>query len=150
MKSLRETHDDCHKKGMLANLESFQVKKIDSMIKIAEEDKQLIIDAKKRNSINSMFKLYYNVMHTLTEALVRFDKVISSNHQCLFAYLCSNYKYLDFDWNFFETVRIIRNGLCYDGIPIKETDWKNIEFQFNVYINTLKKEIQKRLDKYKE
>ena len=150
MKNLQEINDDCHRKGMLVSLKSVDVKKINSMLKIAEEDKQLIIDAKKRNSINSSFKLYYNVIHTLTEALVRFDKVISSNHQCLFAYLCSNHEYLDFDWNFFEIVRMIRNGLCYDGIPVKENDWKNIEFQFNLYINTLKKEIEKRLEQYKE
>lgn len=150
MKNLKEINEDCLRKDMLTDLETIDIRKIVSMLKIAEEDAQLIIDAKKRNSINSMFKLYYNNMHTLTEALIRFDKVISSNHKCLFAYLCSKNKYLDLDWNFFEMLRIIRNGLCYDGIPVKETDWKNIEFQFKVYINTLKKEIQKRLKNYKE
>jgi hypothetical protein len=149
MKNLEEVNDDCITKGMIINLKDIDIRKILNMLRIADEDLQLTDDAKRRNSINSMFKLYYDVVHTLTEALLRFDKISSSNHQCLFTYLCSKHEDLDLDWIFFETIRLLRNGVCYDGNLIKETDWKNIEFQINLCIRTLKKEIERKIREFK-
>ena len=74
-----------------------------------------------------------------------FKKQKTSNHQGLFAFIILNFPEFDFDWTFFETVRKMRNQNKYRGIDITEDMWKKIDFQINLYISTLKKEIENKL-----
>ncbi|VVB81219.1 Uncharacterised protein [uncultured archaeon] len=94
---------------------------------------------------NALFKLGYDVLHTLAEAFVYFDKIKAERHECLFAYLCDKHPELEFDWNFLDNIRIIRNRSIYYGKPATYDNWKLAEFQLNLYINTLKKTIEEKL-----
>lgn len=94
---------------------------------------------------NALFKLGYDVLHTLAEAFVYFDKIKAERHECLFAYLCEKHTELEFDWNFLDTIRIIRNRSIYYGKPATKENWKSAEFQLHLYINTLKKIIEEKL-----
>src|SRR3989344_3618680 len=75
------------------------------------------------------------------------EKIKIENHQCLFVYLCEKHPDLEFSWEFFEKVRTKRNGINYYGLPVDNKDWKEVELQFTLYINALKKEIEKKINK---
>lgn len=96
---------------------------------------------------NSIFKLHYDVFHQLAEALVYFDKMKVKTHECLFVYLCQKYPELEFSWEFLEQLRVKRNRSVYYGEPMKYVEWKQIEFQLQLYISTLHKQVQDKLQK---
>ncbi|HLC84473.1 MAG TPA: hypothetical protein VJH22_01640 [Candidatus Nanoarchaeia archaeon] len=79
------------------------------------------------------------------EAFVRFDRIKSNNHQCLFAHLCEKHPELELDWSFLEKVRTKRNEIQYYGRPATCAEWKEIELQMMLYIKTLKTAIEQRL-----
>ena len=115
----------------------------DADIKSAELLKKNL--QKESNQWSSVYKLYYDALHELTESLLRFEKVKIDNHQCLFVYLCKKHPELEFNWDFFEKVRTKRNGINYYGTPVSFNDWKEVELQFSLYIKKLKEEIKKRI-----
>ncbi len=141
----------CRKEGKFIILENIDKEKIKSTMLIAESD----IDAGKtlKNNIpkessqwNGVYKLFYDALHELVEAFLRFEKIKSDNHQCLFAYICEKHPELDFSWEFFEKVRTKRNGINYYGMPVNHAEWKEVEIQFNLYLNKLKEEIKRKLE----
>ena len=144
----------CKKEGCFNVLENIDVEKIKSTVNIAQADIEsaeilktnLSRDSKKWSSV---YKLYYDALHELTEAFLRFDKVKSDNHQGLFAYLCEKHPELDFDWNFFEKVRTKRNGINYYGTPVIYSDFKEIEVQLILYLNTLRKEVELKISAFR-
>ena len=140
----------CRKEGNFIITEEVDKEKIRSTLTIAEADVESANILKKnlsKNSSqwNSVYKLYYDALHELTESFLRLEKVKIDNHQCLFAYLCEKHPELEFSWDFFEKVRTKRNGINYYGIPIHFDDWKEAELQFNLYIKRLKEEIKKKI-----
>ena len=145
-----EAFTKCKSDGSFIPLEKIDLEKIKSTIEIADTDlnsaKILKNNISKDSSgWNSVYKLSYDALHELVEAFLRFDKIKSDNHQCLFAYLCEKHPELEFSWDFFEKMRTKRNGINYYGTPITYSDWKEVEMQFNLYVNKLKEEIKKRL-----
>lgn len=142
--------DKCKIDGMFVLQHEINLESIKSMIRIADGSiesanriKQDI--SKESNEWNSVYKLYYDALHGLIEAFLYFDRIKSNNHQCLFAFLCENHKYLELSWDFFEKIRTKRNGINYYGKPVNYEDWKEIEIQINLYIKTLKSEIEKKI-----
>lgn len=145
-----EAFTKCRKGGKFIVTEGIDKEKIKSTLDIAEADIESANSVKKNlpkqsNQWNSVYKLYYDALHELTESFLRFEKIKFDNHQCLFAYLCENHPELEFSWDFFEKVRTKRNGINYYGAPVRFDDWKEVELQFNLYINRLKEEIKKRI-----
>lgn len=135
-----------------------------SFIPVAEIDRDLIKDMERVAIIdyesvrqwqkqalkdsgqwNAIYKLTYDVLHTLAEAFLLFGKVKARTHECLFAYLCEKHPELEFDWNFFEKIRTKRNRSIYYGEPASYSDVKEIELQISLYINALKKAIETKL-----
>ena len=47
--------------------------------------------------------------------------------------------------DFFEKIRTKRNGIQYYGTSVARDDWKEIEVQIFLYINTLKETVKKLL-----
>lgn len=140
----------CKKEGKFIGIEDIDLEKIKSTLIIAEGDVEAANVIKKNiskqsNLWNSIYKLYYDALHELSESYLHFEKIKIENHQCLFAYLCEKCPELEFNWEFFETVRTKRNGINYYGTPISFEDWKEVDLQFNLYIKKLKEEIKKRL-----
>ena len=141
-----EAYNKCETEGMFIPKKEIDKDKINSMLEIIEEDLITINELKeKMDRWNTIYKLSYDVIHTLTEAFLMFDKIKSLNHQCLFAYLCIKHPELEFDWNFFEKIRTKRNGINYYGSSVAKQDYKDIEVQIFLYINTLKKTIKEKL-----
>lgn len=145
-KTSEECYDLCQTKGFFEKKEEINIEKVKSNLKIAEEDLASAKDAVKKERWNSAYKLFYDVLHILVESYLCFDRIKSLNHQCLFAYLCINHSKLELSWEFFEKIRTKRNGINYYSQPVTHDDWKAVELQFNLYISTLKKEIEKKLE----
>src|SRR3989344_4491724 len=91
-----------------------------------------------------IFNIHYDAIRELCDALMRFKKQKTSNHQGVFAFIVLNFPELGFDWTFFETIRTIRNNNKYRGTDISQETWKRVEFQIDIYIKTLKNAIEKR------
>jgi uncharacterized protein (UPF0332 family) len=150
-RTLEETYDKCTSEGNIILQDKVDINKIQSMIKIAQDDiesaKSLLKN--KEPKYGSVYKLYYAAIHQLTEAILLFDKAKSYNHQCLFSYLCVKHPELELDWNFFEKIRTKRNGIEYYGNQIIEKDWKEIKLQTEIYIQTLMKILENKIHSHK-
>jgi hypothetical protein len=145
-----EAFAKCKKEGCFIPIETVDIEKIKSTLEISDSDMSSakILKgnlSKDSKGWNSVYKLYYDALHELVEAFLRFDKIKSDNHQCLFAYLCEKHPELELNWEFFEKVRTKRNGINYYGTPIKHEDWKEVELQFSLHVNKLKEEVKKIL-----
>jgi len=146
----KEAFLKCKKEGRFIVTEETDIEKIKATLKIAEGDIESANFIKKNlskqsNQWNSVYKLYYDALHELSESYLRFENIKIDNHQCLFAYLCEKHQELEFNWDFFEKVRTKRNGINYYSTPISSEDWKEVELQFNLYIKKLKEEIERKL-----
>ena len=142
-----DVYERCNAEGNLRPLETINIDKIKANMGNAEEDLESAKDILSKQRWNSAYKLYYDVVHELVEAYLAFDMVKSLNHQCLFSYLCVKHPELELNWDFFEKMRTKRNGINYYSTPVTQQDWKEIEFQMNLYIQSLKKAVE---DKIKE
>jgi len=147
-----EAFEKCKKEGKIIPTAETDTERIRSTLMIAESDIEsgkILKKILKRdgNQWSSIYKLYYDALHELTEAFLRFDKIKTDNHQCLFSYLCEKHPELELSWDFLEKIRTKRNGINYYGIPVKYEDFKEIELQTLIYINKLKEEIKKKLEK---
>lgn len=147
----KEAFMKCKKEGKFIVTEEIDKDKIKSILGIAESDIESANSIKKNipkpsSQWNSVYKLYYDALHELTESFLRFEKVKIDSHQCLFAYLCETHPELEFSWDFFEKVRTKRNGINYYGTPAIFDDWKEVELQLGLYIKKLKESIKKKLN----
>ncbi|MGE0792798.1 MAG: hypothetical protein AB7V77_01300 [Candidatus Woesearchaeota archaeon] len=143
--SLEESYDLCVAEGNFIPIAEINKDKIKSMLNIVDEDLLTIEELKKTNRFNTLCKLNYDVLHTLTEAFLIFDKIKVKNHKCLFTILCLKHSDLDLDWNFFEKIRTKRNGIHYYGTNLSRDDWKELNLQTSLYINVLKTKIKQKL-----
>jgi uncharacterized protein (UPF0332 family) len=147
-KTLEETYDLCLSEGNFIPQQNIDKFRIQSTLKIIEEDLSVIEDLKNSSRYHVLCKLTYDVLHSLAEILLSLEKIKSKNHQCLFSYLCLKYLHLELSWEFFEKIRTKRNGIHYYGTIIDKSEWNNINFQAGIYINILKKEINSLINKH--
>ena len=150
-----QAFEKCEIEGRFKPLKEIDLEKIKSTVNIAEGDfaagkvlkKNL---PKESNQWNGVLKLHYDSLHELVDIFLRFDKIKSENHQCLFAYLCEKHPELELDWDFLEKIRTKRNGINYYGIPINQEDWKEMGFTIELCIRTLKKAVEKKINELEE
>lgn len=94
-----------------------------------------------------VFREHYESLRMLIEAFLLFDGIEADNHQCKNAYICFKHTELELDWEFLETIRLKRNAINYRGKLLKYDGWKQLRMKFELHINTLRKEIEKKLMK---
>ena len=151
MRELREVYDKCLADGTVIKLnDAVNNEKVRKMLLLVESNNEIAQKSAKsadKNSItwNTIYNLHYDALRELVEAFLVFDSVKIVNHKCLFAYLCINHPELELSWEFFEKVRTSRNGINYYGQLVSYDDFKEIQVQLNLYVSTLKKEIEKKL-----
>ena len=92
-----------------------------------------------------VFRDYYESLRGLIEAYLLLDGIKADNHQCNNAYLCFKHPELELDWDFLEIIRLKGNAINYRGQLLKHDDWKSLKLKFELHINTLIKEIEKKL-----
>ena len=146
----KDAYSSCVADGYLKGVFAVNKEKVRALLKnagIAADSAEFLAKTLKKEDEKwlTVYVLYYDALRTCVEAFLLFDKIASSNHQCLFAALCVKHAEMELSWSFFETVRTKRNGANYYGERIIYADWKAVEVQTKLYISTLKKEIEKRL-----
>jgi hypothetical protein len=144
-------YTQCITDGSIINIEHLDQKKIKSMVKLALNDWNTIKGLIKKTPKDSggwniFYKTHYDTLPALADAFIRFDKIKVRTHECLFTFLCEKHPELELDWGFFDKVRTKRNGSMYYGEAISYDDWKEIEIQINLYINTLKTAVEEKLE----
>lgn len=144
-KILEEAYDSCISQGCLKEMHKVDRSKIEANLRMIGELVESAKDDSSKKRWSAGYDSLYDALHLLVEAFIMFDKLSSSNHQCLFAYLCYKHPELELDWNFFERVRTRRNGINYYGRPASAEDFKEDKPGFELYINLLRKEIIKKL-----
>lgn len=149
-KKLEEVYQECNSQGQFKNQEVVNKEKVKTMLGIANANIEAAETIKKKIDSKSqqwcaVYTLYYDALRELVEALILFDRKKIFNHQCLFAYLCTEHQELELDWNFFEKIRTKRNGINYYGTPVKFDDFKEMELQLKLYIKTLEKAIREKI-----
>ncbi len=149
-KTSKEVFESCENDGFYKDQSEPDLKEIRTMIDIGLamlRQAQKLIPITPHDSIEwtVIYTLYYDALHQFTDAFLRFDRIKSDKHQCLFSYLCEKHPELDFDWGFLEEIRTKRNGVHYHGTPVSYDDWKKKEVQISLYISTLKKLVEEKL-----
>lgn len=149
--NLDKTYKLCRSTGSIKE-KSVDVELIKSLKIVAEKGVEFINSKSKDIPKDStdwtfVFRDYYESLRGLTEAYLLFDGIEADNHQCKNACLCFKYPELEFDWDFLETIRLKRNAINYRGQLLKYDDWKILKLKFELHINALKKEIDKKLQK---
>ncbi len=140
----------CELKGSIIPQEDVDKEQILSLLELSHGDRQaaekLKIGLDNKSILwNNVYSLYYDALHKVIDAYLRFDKITSLNHICLFAYLCENHPELEIDWNFFEKIRTKRNGINYYGQKANHSDWNSIEIQAKLYLNLIQTQVEKKL-----
>jgi len=149
-KTLTGTFAACSNEGSFTPLAKIDADQVRAMLTVALADLDTLNELRKKapetsKQWNAIYKLAYDVLHTISESFLVFDKTKARTHECVFAYLCEKHPELEFDWSFFEKVRTVRNRSLYYGEAASYKHWKEVELQMNLYINTLKKAIETQL-----
>ena len=152
LKTLEEAYCSCEASGHFKISDDVSREQIETMARISgiflesAHDLMKGLD-RKSPKWSVVYTLHYDSIRELVEIIALLDNRKIANHQCLFAYMCKNHPELDLDWNFFEKIRTKRNGLDYYGRLIAYEDWKEVEAQMKVYINSLRKAVEEKIKK---
>lgn len=143
-------YNACEAEGSFIPLAKADRAKAESMMRIALVDLESAKEwaketPKESGKWNAIYKLHYDVLHTLAEAFLLLEKMKIKTHECLFAYICEKHPELCFSWEFMEKIRTKRNGSIYYGSPISYGDWEEAELQIILYINALKSALEEKL-----
>ena len=147
--NLEKTYKLCISAGNIREKE-VDIELIKSLKIVAEKGIEFISKKSKDIPKDSedwtfVFRDYYEALRGLIEAYLLFDGMEADNHQCKNAYICFKHPELELDWEFLETIRLKRNAINYRGQLLKYDDWKALKLKFELHINELKKEIDKKL-----
>lgn len=150
LRTLEEAYNQCSADGAFIEVARHNSQKLKDLMENAEtsiESAEILAKGLSKNDRKWMtiYIQYYEALRIYAEAWVSSEGRKIVNHRCLFAYLCTNFSELD--WNFFEKIRTKRNGANYYGGKIVYEDWKSIAVQIKLYISTLKKEVGKKSEK---
>ena len=97
-----------------------------------------------------VFRAYYESLRGLIEAYILLEGIATDSHQCKNAYVCFKHPELELDWEFLETIRLKRNAINYRGQLLRYEDWHMFELNFELHINAIKKELEKKLAEKKK
>jgi len=149
IKDLEQVYNKCVSEGYLQEPEEIDIEKVKSLLDNAEQDldtlKETIPIMEKKKNFGLIWKSQYEIIRQLVHGILLLGKIRSENHQCLYAYICTKYNELDIDWETIETMRLLRNGVHYEGRPVNEETWKEYKLKFKVYVQTFVKILKEKL-----
>lgn len=145
-KTPKQVYEDLSAKGEYAEA-NFDKDEAGKAVRMALEDYAFGREIRNLKSQNwrVIFTTNYDALRELCDQLMRFRRQKTSNHQGVFAFVVLEFPGLELDWAFFEKIRTIRNHNRYLFTDISREMWKGVEAQFDVYISTLRKELERIL-----
>ena len=144
-KEMQEIYDSCISEGRIVAKEEVDINKAKSLFESAVNEFEIAKKIEKlgENVESHLFKTYYDVFRELVDAFVIFDRIEISSHMCLFSYLIIKHPELELDWKILNSMRQLRNRICYYGKSLSRSEWKDYRIKFEVYIKTLKGLVEK-------
>ena len=146
---LKIAYDKCVDSGSIKKANEVDSEKAKTLLENAELDIDSFKDAtalfEKKNNFGLLWSNHYEIIRQLVAGILLFEKVISDNHKCLYAYICTKHQEWDVDWKTIETMRLLRNGVHYDGRPVSAETWKEYKLKFEIYTKTLIKILKEKL-----
>ena len=147
---LDKTYDKCQAEGSIKLREKVDKELIKSLLDSAKKGLDRSKDVEgvyenKSHNFSFIFTERYEILRKLLDAIMLFDNVRSSNHQCVNAYICIKHPELELDWESLETMRLLRNRVNYEGKTVLEDTWKTYKIKFEIYISSLMKIVEKKL-----
>ncbi|MFH1053827.1 MAG: hypothetical protein V1740_05420 [Candidatus Woesearchaeota archaeon] len=153
IQELNKAYDTCIADGVIREVKEADLERAKTMLALAEKDiadlKTILSSIEKKKNYTLLWRNFYEIVMQLVDGILLTEKIRSDNHQCLFAYICTKHPEWEIDWNTMETMRLLRNGAQYQGIPVKEEIWKEYKLKFDIYISTFKKILEEKLEKSK-
>src|SRR3989344_4451124 len=148
--NLDKTYKLCTSTGNIRE-KSIDIELIKSLKTVAEKGLEFINRKSKDIPEDStdwtfVFRDNYESLRGLIEAYLLFDGIEAENHQCKNARICFKHPELDLDWEFLETIRLKRNAINYRGQLLNYDGWKELKLSFELHINALRKELEKKLE----
>ena len=139
VKNLDEVYNQCVAEGNLQEPEEIDIEMAKSLLDNAELDLKSLKDVtailEKNNNFGKIWSDRYEIIRQLVQGILLLEKVNSNNHQCLYAYICVKHSDWAIDWESIETMRLLRNGVHYEGRPVNADTWKQYKLKFDVYTN---------------
>lgn len=146
---LKIAYDKCVDSGSIKKANEVDSEKAKTLLENAELDIDSFKDAtalfEKKNNFGLLWSNHYEIIRQLVAGILLFEKVISDNHKCLYAYICTKHQEWDVDWKTIETMRLLRNGVHYEGRPVSAETWKEYKLKFEIYTNTFIKILKEKL-----
>lgn len=131
---LEITYDRCMAEGIIRKKEKVDIELAKSLLVSSKEEINAFREFKKSVKYYSiLFRMKYEILRKLIAAYLLFERAKINNHQCMNAYLCVKHPELEMDWKILETLRIIRNEICYEGRSVDEQTWKKQNLEFEIY-----------------
>ncbi len=150
IEDLKTAYNKCVDDGTIKKANEFDSEKAKTLLENAELDIDSLKDTtalfEKKNNFGFLWANHYEIIRQLVAGILLFEKIISDNHKCLYAYICTKHKEWDIDWETIETMRLLRNGVHYEGRPISEETWKLYKLKFDIYIKTFIRILKKKLN----
>lgn len=153
VKNLDEVYNQCVAEGNLQEPEEIDIEKAKSLLDNTELDLKSIKDVtavlEKNKNFGKIWSDRYQIIRQLVQGILILEKANSNNHQCLYAYICVNHPDWEIDWETIETMRLLRNGVHYEGRPVNAEIWKQYKLKFEIYTTTFKKILKEKLQNIK-
>src|SRR3989338_2668825 len=120
-RTLEEVYDRCVSEGQIAELSESNVEMakgltLNADISVDSAKALSKLFSKSDKGWLAVFTSHHDALQMYARALLILHKVSSHDPQCLFASLCL--KNPDFDWDFFERIRTLREGIDHNGKQI--------------------------------
>lgn len=146
---LKIAYNKCVDSGSIKKANEVDVEKAKTLLENAELDIDSLKDTtalfEKKNNYSFLWANHYEIIRQLVAGILLFEKIISDNHKCLYAYICTKHEEWDIDWETIETMRLLRNSVHYEGSPVSAESWKEYKLKFQVYIQTFIKIIKQKI-----
>ena len=153
IKELNNVYDQCISGGIIQHAKEPDPEKAKTLIENAEIDLETLKEAEpifeKKKNYGLIWSSRYEIIRQLVDGILIMEKIKSENHQCLFAFICMKHKEWDIDWESIETMRLLRNGVHYEGRPVNAEVWKSYKLKFDIYTKTFIKILKEKLAEHK-
>lgn len=142
----RKEFDECIKDNQLIETGLPDKSMAIELLRIAKHKEQFWKEVDMAKKYPSLYiEGYYEIIKELCTAVIILDGWKTLNHECLFAYMKTNKKDLELDFDYLLELKDVRNSIDYRGIMVSYDLWERNKLKINVVIDTLKKYLEEKI-----
>ncbi len=150
-KTIEDAYDFCIAEGKIIAKDEVDINKAISLFESAENEIRIAkkLESISENAESHLFKTYYDALRLFADALLVFDSTECLNHYCLFACIAVKHPELELDWETMESLRQMRNRICYYGKTIGSHEWKMQRLKLDICISSLRSAVSSKISGHK-